>query len=127
VGLVAFVMPALDRRKVVHDMAQWIEAARQRDSAPARVATYHYPNSAFRFYVDQQVTFLDDPNQARAFFDAAAPFYCLMRKAAFDEFVAQGVPLKMVYEREGMATTSGRVLWRNRLPETRFVLATREP
>ena len=126
VGLVAFVMPALDRRKVVHDVAQWIEAARQHDAAPARIATYHYPNSAFRFYVNQHVTFLDDPNQARAFFGAADPFYCLMRKAAFDEFVAQGVPLKMVYEREGMATTSGRVLWRNRLPETRFVLATRD-
>jgi 4-amino-4-deoxy-L-arabinose transferase-like glycosyltransferase len=126
VGLVAFVMPALDRRKVVHDAAQWIAAARQRESAPARIATYHYPNSAFRFYVDQHVTFLDEPTEARVFFDAPEPFYCLMRKAAFDEFVAQGVPLKMVYEREGMATTSGRVLWRNRLPETRFVLATRD-
>jgi len=124
VGLVAFVMPALDRRKVVHDVAQWIAAAQRRGVAPARIATYHYPNSAFRFYVDQHVTFLDEPNQARAFFDAPSPFYCLMRKAAFDEFVAQGVPLEAVYEREGMATTSGRVLWRNRLPETRFVLAT---
>jgi 4-amino-4-deoxy-L-arabinose transferase-like glycosyltransferase len=124
VGLVAFVMPALDRRKVVHDVAQWIAAAQQRGAAPARIATYHYPNSAFRFYVEQHVTFLDEPNQARAFFDAPSPFYCLMRKAAFDEFVAQGVPLEAVYEREGMATTSGRVLWRNRLPETRFVLAT---
>lgn len=126
VGLVAFVMPALDRRKVVHDMAQWIAIERQRDAAPTRIATYHYPNSAFRFYVDQHVTFLDEPNQARAFFDAPDRFYCLMRKAAFDEFVAQGVPLTVVYEREGMATTSGRVLWRNRLPETRFVLATRD-
>ncbi len=126
VGLVAFVMPALDRRKVVHDMAQWIAAERPHGTAPPRIATYHYTNSAFRFYVDAHVTFLDEPNEARAFFNAPDPFYCLMRKAAFDEFVAQGVPLKAVYEHEGMATTSGRVLWRNRLPETRFVLATRD-
>jgi 4-amino-4-deoxy-L-arabinose transferase-like glycosyltransferase len=125
VGIVAFVMPALDRRKVVYDMAQWI-AVQAPARASARIAAYHYPNSAFRFYVNQDVTFLDEPNQARAFFDAPDPFYCLMRKAAFDEFIAQGVPLKAVYEREGMATTSGRVLWRNRLPETRFVLATRD-
>jgi len=126
VGIVAFVMPALNRRKVVHDIADFIAVQRQANTAAARIATYHYPNSAFRFYVNQDVTFLDEPNQARAFFDAPTPFYCLMRKAAFDEFIAQGVPLKAVYEREGMATTSGRVLWRNRLPETRFVLATRD-
>jgi hypothetical protein len=126
VGLIAFVMPELDRRKVVHDMAQWVATQRRVDVVRPRIATYHYTNSAFRFYVDQHVTFLDEPNEARAFFDAPEPFYCLMRKAAFDEFVAQGVPLKAVHEREGMATTSGRVLWRNRLPETRFVLATRD-
>ena len=49
-----------------------------------------------------------------------------MRKAAFDEFVAQGVALRIVHEREGMSVTSGRALWRSRLPETRFVLATRD-
>jgi len=35
------------------------------------------------------------------------------------------VPLKKVYMREGMWATSGRVLWRRRLPPTRFVVVTR--
>jgi hypothetical protein len=125
-GLVAFVMPALDRKKVAADMGLWVVEHRQKDAVPARVATYYFLNPAFRFYVDQSVTFLDDPAQARAFFNGLEPFYCLMRKAAFDQFVAEGVPLRIVHEREGMSVTSGRALWRSHLPETRFVLATRD-
>jgi 4-amino-4-deoxy-L-arabinose transferase-like glycosyltransferase len=125
-ALVAFVMPALDRKKVAAEMGRWVVEHRQSDAAPPRVATYYFLNPAFRFYVDQRVTFLDDPARARAFFDEPGPFYCLMRKPAFDEFVAQGVPLRIVHEREGMSVTSGRALWRSRMPGTRFVLATRD-
>ena len=71
------------------------------------------------------MTFLDGAAESRVFFDAPGPFYCLMRKPAFDGFVAQGVPLRIAYEREGLSVTSGRVLWRRHLPETHFVLATR--
>jgi hypothetical protein len=38
---------------------------------------------------------------------------------------ARGVALTVVYEREGMWATSGRVLWRRRLPPTHFVVVTR--
>ena len=48
-----------------------------------------------------------------------------MLGSAYDEFVSQGVPLRIVYEREGMWATSGRVLWRERPPPTRFVVVTR--
>jgi 4-amino-4-deoxy-L-arabinose transferase-like glycosyltransferase len=125
-GLIAFVMPALDRKKVVNEMAQQVIAREHIDRESPRVGSYRFNNPAFRFYVNQHVAYLDDPTQARAFFAMDGPFYCLMRKAAFDEFVAQGVPLRIVHEREGMAVTSGRVLWRSRLPETRFVLVTRD-
>jgi hypothetical protein len=125
-SLVAFVMPALDHKKVLDDIGRWVVQHRQNMSSPPRVATYHVRNSVFRFYVDQHVTFLEEPTLARAFFDAPGPFYCLMRKAAFDEFVGQGVPLRIVYEREGITVTSGRVLFREHLPETHFVLATRD-
>jgi 4-amino-4-deoxy-L-arabinose transferase-like glycosyltransferase len=124
-GLIAFVLPALERRKVMDDMGHWVVAQRHALSATPRVASYRLPNPAFRFYAEQHVTLLDGPAEARAFFDAPGPFYCLMRKPAFDGFVAQGVPLQIALEREGLSVTSGRVLWRRSLPETRFVLATR--
>jgi 4-amino-4-deoxy-L-arabinose transferase-like glycosyltransferase len=125
VGLIAFVIPALDRRRIVADMGRWAATERVGDDVRRRIATYHFNNPAFRFYVDRHVTFLDEPSRARAFFDAPGPFYCLMRKAAFDEFVAQGVPLRIAYEREGLSMTSGRVLFRKHMPTMHFVLATR--
>ncbi len=48
-----------------------------------------------------------------------------MPATSYDEFVAEGAPLRIVYEREGMWATSGRVLWRSRVPLTRFVVVTR--
>lgn len=122
-GIVAFVMPALERRKVVVDLARHVAS----DPSIQRVATYRLDrwNPAFRFYAERHVTFLEDPSEARAFFDAdSEPFYCVMRRAAFDEFVALGVPLRIVREEDGMWATSGRALWRTQMPTTRFVLAT---
>jgi 4-amino-4-deoxy-L-arabinose transferase-like glycosyltransferase len=122
-GIVAFVMPALDRRKAVDDMAAWLAS---RADANAPIATYRLDrwNPAFRFYVNRHVTFLQSPAEARAFFDSTRPFYCLMRKPAYDEFIAQGTPLRVVLEREGIWATSGRALWRESIPTTRFVIVT---
>ena len=47
-----------------------------------------------------------------------------MLESAYEEFVARGVPLKIVYAREGMWATSGRALWRVKTPPTRFVIVT---
>ena len=64
-------------------------------------------------------------NEAEAFFNAPEPFYCLMRREAYDEFIGRGVPLRILHEREGMTATSGRVLWRTHMPLTRFVVVSR--
>ena len=47
-----------------------------------------------------------------------------MRRSAYDEFVAQGMPLRILYEREGMGATSGRALWRTHTPLVRFVVVS---
>ena len=39
----------------------------------------------------------------------------------------KGVPLRVVYRREGLWATSGRALWRRRIPPTQFVIVTRAP
>jgi 4-amino-4-deoxy-L-arabinose transferase-like glycosyltransferase len=120
-GILVWVIPALDQRKVVDDLAR--QAAQEMQPGD-RAATYRLDrwNPSFRFYVGRHVSFLEDRAQARAFFDAPQPFFCVMRKAAFDEFAAQGVPLRLVAEREGMWATTGRALWRSRTPTTKFVL-----
>ena len=122
-GLVGFVMPALDEKKVVDDLARDMAAV---SDGTERVASYRMDrwNPAFRFYVDRHVTFLEDPGQAEAFFQSPEPFFCVMRKPAFDEFVARGIPLQIVRERDGMWATSGRSLWRSRIPTTHFLLVS---
>lgn len=125
-GIVMFVMPALETRKVVPDVARWV--ATQAGSGD-RLATFQLNrwNTAFRFYVDRHTTMLDGPDEAIAFFNSAEPFYCVMLGPAYQEFVERGAPLKVVYTREGIWATSGRALWRRRLPPTRFVVVTRAP
>lgn len=122
-GLVLFVMPALEQHKVVPDVARWVTAHTDHER---RVASFRLNrwNPAFRFYVDRPMTFLEDVPAAEAFFRSAQPFYCVMRRSAFDEFAGRGLPLQIVYEREGMWATSGRALWRRRAQPARFVVVT---
>src|SRR5712691_1521090 len=121
-GLIVFVMPALEHQKVVPDMARWVAARAQPTD---RIASYRLNrwNPAYRFYVGRHTVFLEAPAEAEAFFDVSQPFYCAMLRSAYDEFVAQGARLRVVYEREGMWATSGRALWRTYTPLTRFVVA----
>jgi len=124
-GIILWVLPALEQRKVVPDVARWVAA-----NAPptARVGMFRLNrwSTAFRFYVDRHAEPLDGVAEARQFLEMADPFYCVMLGPAYDEFVAQGVPIEIVYERDGMWATSGRVLWRRRLPPTRFVVVSRK-
>ena len=123
-GLIAFVMPALEQRKVVPDVARWVAS---HVNGADRVASFRLNRWAptFRFYIDRPMRELEDANEAEAFFRHPQPFYCAMRRAAYDEFIARGVPLTIVYHREGMWATSGRVLWRRRVRPEQFVIVSR--
>jgi len=125
-GVVLWVLPALEQRKVVPDVARWVSA---RAAGRDLVATYRLNrwNTAFRFYAARHVAMIDAPREAAELFEGPDPFYCTMLGSAYDEFVAGGAPLRIVYEREGMWATSGRVLWRSPVPLTRFVVVTRSP
>ncbi len=122
-GLIVWVLPALEQQKVVPDIARWVAT---RAAATDHVASYRLNrwNTAFRFYVGRHVAMIDAPDEAKKLFDGSEPFYCAMFGPAYDEFIADGLPLRIVYEREGMSVTSGRVLWRQRAPPTRFVVVT---
>jgi len=121
IGIIVFAVPALESRKVVPDVARVVAAK----AGPAhRIGSYRLNrwNPVFRFYVDRHVVLIENPVEARAFFDGTPSFYCVMHRSAYDEFVAQGVPLRIVYQRDGIYATSGRVLWRRRLNPAQFVV-----
>jgi hypothetical protein len=124
VGLVHYVMPAIERQKVVDEVAAWVAE----NAGPGdRVASYRLNRwtPSFRFHVGRHVRFLEDQHEADAFFAEPTPFFCVMRSDALDEFVARGVPLEVRLERRGMWATSGRVLWRNQIPTARFMVVTK--
>jgi 4-amino-4-deoxy-L-arabinose transferase-like glycosyltransferase len=124
-GVIVWVLPALEQHKVVDDLARWVA-----ENAPAesRIGLYRLNrwSNSFRFYVDRHAAHLEGVEEARAFLEKPGAFYCVMLGPVYDEFVAQGVPLRVVYERDGMWATSGRALWRRRIPPTRFVVVSRK-
>jgi 4-amino-4-deoxy-L-arabinose transferase-like glycosyltransferase len=123
-GVILYVLPALEERKVIPDVAAFVAARAQPSD---RIASYQLNRwtPAYRFYVGRHTTFLDDPAQATAFFNEPQPFYIALRRDALDELVARGAPLRILYEREGMAVTSGRALWRAPERPVRYVVATK--
>jgi 4-amino-4-deoxy-L-arabinose transferase-like glycosyltransferase len=124
-GLILYVLPALEDRKVIPDMAAWVA---EKAEAGDRVASFRLNRwtPTYRFYVGRHATFLEGLEEADAFFGDPRPFYCLMRRSAYDELIARGKPpLQIVYEREGMGATSGRALWRTYTPLVRFVVVSR--
>jgi 4-amino-4-deoxy-L-arabinose transferase-like glycosyltransferase len=124
VVLLVSAVPAVEQQKVVADVAR---AAARLAGPDDRIASYRLNRWApsFRFYVDRQTTFLDEPDAAAAFFAASPAFYAVMLQQGYDELVARGAPLKIVAERDGLWMTTGRVLWREFTPDARFVLVTR--
>jgi hypothetical protein len=128
-GVLLFVIPALERQKVVPEIARWVASHAEPDT---RIASYQLNrwNTAFRFYVDRHVMMLDDAEEMVDLVKdvndpgGSRPFYCVMLGEGYDELVARGVPIKEVYAREGMWATSGRALWRKAVPATRFVVVT---
>src|SRR5262249_50397802 len=81
-------------------------------------------NTAFRFYVNRHVAMIDAPEDARALFGRGEPFYCVMLRPAFDEFVAAGLPVRGAYARAGRWATPRGAPWRRQGGATHFVVVT---
>jgi 4-amino-4-deoxy-L-arabinose transferase-like glycosyltransferase len=124
-AVITWVLPALEERKVIPSVAHWVK---ERAGPDVRVGTYRLNrwSNAFRFYVDHHTSHMDGVDEARAFFADSSPAFAVMTRPFLDELLAQGLPLQVDYEREGMWVTSGRALWRRRENPTHFVVVSRK-
>jgi 4-amino-4-deoxy-L-arabinose transferase-like glycosyltransferase len=123
-GLLFWVVPALEQRKVVPEIARWVAAA----AGPGdRVCSYGLNRwqTAFRFYVGRHVDMLDVPEQARQWFAEPGPVFCATTAEAYHDLVALELPLRVVHSREGLWATSGESLWQSAAPLTRFLVVAR--
>lgn len=125
-AVIIWVLPALEQRKAIPDVARWVAGHAGPD---VRVGTYRLNrwSNAFRFYVDHHTAHMDGIEEARAFFADPTPAYAVMTRQFLYELAGEGLQLQVDYEREGMWVTSGRALWRRREPPTRFVVVSRRP
>lgn len=123
-GVILFALPELEEHKVAPDLARFVVS---RAADGDRVASYRLNRltPAFRFYVNRHTRFLDSPAEAEAFFRSAGSSYCVMAREAYDELLARGLPLAILYQREGMWVTSGRALSHGRPPLTQFVVVAK--
>ena len=124
-GLLLWVVPALEEKKVVPEIARWVAAAASPD---ARICAYRLNrwNTAFRFYVGRHTEVLDAPEQAREWLEEPGQVYCATTTEAYRDLVPLGLPLRVVHSREGMWVTSGQALWQRPAPSTEFVVLTRD-
>lgn len=107
VGLIGF--PAFERVKPVKGLARSLAAIAGPDD---HVGLYRMNrwSTSFRFYVERPTEKLEVPDQIRQFLATPGRHYIAVQRRDYDELVAQGFPLKVVYEKEGLFTTTGRGL-----------------
>lgn len=123
-GAIFIVMPALEREKVVPDVAAWVRS----QATPAhRIATVRLNrwNSAYRYYVERHTLMLETDREVEELLASAEPFFCVLMKPDFDDLAARGIKLDIVYRREGLRVTSGRALWRRNRDIAEFLVTTR--
>jgi 4-amino-4-deoxy-L-arabinose transferase-like glycosyltransferase len=106
--ILVVVLPEFERAKPVKDLAQWMAK-----HAPGRVGAYQLDrwNTSFRFYVERPVEFFETPEALVAFAQQPGN-QVLMMRTEFDTLRAAGHPLSVVFEREGLFTTTGRAIQR---------------
>ncbi len=118
--------PAFERAKPVRELAGWIRDHGRPEDRVASFGITRWSNS-WRFYVNRPSPVLDTPEQVHRFFSAPGVGYCLMLEQDYEQFLNEGLPLKVVYQREGLFTTTGRALRRaagRRSGWRRFIIVT---
>jgi hypothetical protein len=107
VTLVGF--PAFERAKPIKEIARWVASA----AAPTdRVASFRLNRwtSSWRFYVDRPAETLETTDELRAFLSRPGVAYCAMLERDMPRTANAGIPLKIVYRREGLFATTGPAL-----------------
>ena len=124
VGVILWVMPALEDRKVVPEVARWTA---QHASPETRIATYRLNrwSNAFRFYVDRHAPHLDAPGKPRRSSRSLILSTALMSDRPMNSYWPRASRSRS--RTNGTACGSRRAgAVAQALPPTRFVVVTRK-
>ena len=111
--LLLVVVPQLEEAKPVKELARW--AAQSRYRQPTEIGAYRMDrwNTSWRFYVARPVVQMESFEQLSEFVRRPGHSVCVMMRADFDRLRASGHHVRIVRERRGIFTTSGRAIRRN--------------
>jgi 4-amino-4-deoxy-L-arabinose transferase-like glycosyltransferase len=122
--LVVVALPAFEEAKPVGRLARLVAMrAGERDQIAAfRLNRW---NGSWRYYVERQTRMIERHEDLQAFFAQPGTHYCAMPRAEFEVLRRAGLPVRIVYEQEGLFTTTGRNLRAGRnARRERFVVVT---
>src|SRR5262249_31375804 len=125
-GIVLIAFPAFGRAKPVKAIPRFVAATA---SPSDRVASYRLNRwtNSWRFYVDRPSLFLDDPGDLQRFLQQPGRAYCAMFESDYHDLTKAGLPIGIVYRREGLFVTTGRGLRGHpRGARTAFIVVTNQ-
>jgi len=102
-------LPAFEQVKPTRRLARLVaETARPED----HVGMYRLNrwSSSWRFYVGRHSDRLETDAQVAEFFARPGRHYCAMLRHDYEQLVARGMRLRVIYEETGLFTTTGRSL-----------------
>jgi len=105
------LLPRFESAKPVRELGRIVAST---VSPSAVVGAYRMDrwNTSWRFYVDRPVEELRTKDELGAFLDGSDRELCLMLDTDFNDLLAAGLPLRIVEQRRGLFTTSGRAITR---------------
>jgi hypothetical protein len=120
--VVVIGLPSFERVKPIKGLARNVASIAGPDD---RIGMYRLNrwSSSWRFYVARRTEAMDTPEQLRQFLATPGRHYLALQQSDFETLTAQGMRLRIIYERPGLFTTTGRSLRAGRR-RMRFVVAT---
>jgi 4-amino-4-deoxy-L-arabinose transferase-like glycosyltransferase len=127
VVVVGVALPAFEEAKPIARLAQLVASRAGADDAIAAFRLNRWSGS-WRYYVEHHTEMLQEPGELRAFFSGPGRHYCAMPRADYEALRRSGVRVRVIYEREGLFTTTGRNLRAGAAARReRFVIVTDDP
>lgn len=122
--VLSWVVPSLERQKVVHELARTMASP---GPAAPRLCAYRlnrWTNSLL-FYAGRRVEVFDAPEDFERFVGTDGPFACLLPEDRVGELAAAHGRFRVTRRAEGLWATSGRALWKKRRAPAAFLVVER--
>lgn len=109
-GLVITIgLPAFEQLKPTRRLARMVATTAAAEDHIGMFRMNRW-SSSWRFYVGRHSERLETVDELRMFFARPGRHYCAMLRRDYDRLIADGFQLRIVYEEEGLFTTTGRAL-----------------